>query len=173
LTGDLPVGWKSPKQILNEGKVADIAQVGAWDDLLGGWSLKDKQAAEAEYLSVVLTDNTEEVIEAHEETINQCDDYEDVLRSLGPDDEAEDFRVPGIITEVRPTKVRATGAAMGIITIEFGKHELSFACFSNKWGKNKAIFKLHQVGIFNITHSPPTSKRAEGWHFESGRLLSV
>ena len=173
LSGDLPVGWKSPKQILNEGKVALIAEVGAWDDLMGGWSLKDKQAAEQEYLSVVLTDNTEEVIEANEETIHNCDDYEDVLASLGPDDDAVDFRIAGIITGVRPTKVKATGAAMGIITVEFGRHELEFACFSNKWGKNKAIFKLHQVGIFNITHSPPTKKRAEGWHFESGRLLNI
>ncbi len=173
LTGDLPVGWKSPKQILNEGKVALVAEVGAWDDLMGGWSLKDKQAAEQEYLSVVLTDNTEEVIAANQDIIDNCDDYNDVLASLGPDDEAVDFRIAGIITGVRPTKVKATGASMGIVTVEFGRHELSFACFSNKWGKNKAIFKLHQVGIFNITHSPPTSKRAEGWHFESGRLLNV
>jgi hypothetical protein len=82
------------------------------------------------------------------------------------------YRLPGIITGVKPTKVRATGKAMGIVTIEYGRHELSFACFSNKWPGSKFMFKPHNVGIFQIRQSAPTDKRGEGFHFESGKLLT-
>lgn len=173
LTGDLPEDWKSPKFKLNAGKIEKVLEAGAWDELIGGVTLKEKQAAEKEFLEVVLTDDCDEVIAANQKVIDACDDYADALESLGPEDEAVNFKLPGIITGVRKTKVKATGAAMGVITIEFGRHELEFACFSNKWSKAKAIFKEHQVGIFTIRHTPPTNKRAEGWHYESGRLLHV
>jgi hypothetical protein len=61
---------------------------------------------------------------------------------------------------------------MGIITMEYGRHELSFACFSNKWSGSKFLFKPHNVGIFTIRHSAATDKRGEGYHFETGHLLT-
>lgn len=190
----LPSDWKSPKQMLNEKKLALIHAVGAWDNLEdNSVDLKTKQKCELDLLSVILTDDTEEILADHEETIEQCSSWSDAVLSWedkenDPDQkidwEYEDngdeiplskryrnYRLPGIVTSIKPTKVKATGKAMGIITIEYGRHELSFACFSNKWPSNKFLFKPHNVGIFTIRQSPPTDKRGEGYHFESGYLL--
>lgn len=189
-----PATWKSPKQLLNEKKLSLIHAAGAWDDLEEtAVDLKTKQKCELELLSVILTDNTEEILVDHEEALEQCsswdqavmlwedkdDDpdqhvdwtYEDTGEEVPMSKRYRDYRLPGIITGVKPTKVRATGKAMGIITLEYGRHELSFACFSNKWPSNKFMFKPHNVGIFTVRQSAPTDKRGEGYHFETGRLL--
>jgi DNA polymerase III subunit alpha len=188
-----PADYKSPKQLLNEKKLSLIHAVGAWDDLEDtAVDLKTKQRCELDLLNVILTDDTEEILARYEEVIEQCSSWDKAVMSwedkeLDPDQENDwlyddgeeipmskryrDYRLPGIITGVKPTKVRATGKAMGIITIEYGRHELSFACFSNKWPSNKFLFKPHNVGIFTVRQSAPTDKRSEGYHFESGRLL--
>lgn len=191
----LPDGWKSPKQMLNEKKLSLIHAVGAWDELEGSAvDLRTKQKCELELLNVILTDDTEEILAAHEDVIEACSPWEEAVTSWedkenDPDHRIEwvyedtgeevptskryrDYRLPGIITGVRPTKVKSSGKAMGIITIEYGRHELSFACFSNKWPNNKFMFKPHTVGIFTIRHTGPTDKRGEGYHFESGRILT-
>lgn len=193
-SGSLPEEWKSPKQMLNEKKLSLVHAVGAWDDLEGtAVDLRTKQKCELELLNVILTDDTEEILEAHEDVIEQCSSWEQAVmtwedKESDPEQEVEwvyedtgeevpsakryrDYRLPGIITEVRPTKVRASGKAMGIITIEYGRHELQFACFSHKWPTNKFMFKPHNVGIFTIRQSAPTEKRGEGYHFETGHLL--
>jgi DNA polymerase-3 subunit alpha len=191
----LPADFKSPKQLLNEKKLSLIHAVGAWDDLEGtAVDLKTKQRCELELLNVILTDDTEEILAQHEEALDRCDSwevavmswdereedgllghldwiYEDTGEEVPMSKRYQDFRLPGIITGVKPTKVRASGKAMGIITMEYGRHELSFACFSNKWPSNKFLFKPHNVGIFTIRQSAPTDKRGEGYHFESGHLL--
>jgi DNA polymerase III subunit alpha len=189
----LPSDFKSPKQLLNEKKLSLIHAVGAWDDLEGtAVDLKTKQRCELELLNVILTDDTEEILAQHEEAVDQCSSWDEAVMSWEDkesdpmqendwlyDDGEEipmskryrDYRLPGIITGVKPTKVRATGKAMGIITIEYGRHELSFACFSNKWPSNKFLFKPHNVGIFTVRQSAPTDKRGEGYHFETGHLL--
>lgn len=188
-----PADWKSPKQVLNEKKLSLVCAVGAWDALEGSIDLRSKQKFEQEFLNVILTDDTEEILEAHAEEIEEkCDDFRVAAmawedRESDPELEYEwvdgdgdeipmkdrhrEFRVCGIITGVKPTKVRATGKAMGIVTIESGRHELTFACFSNKWPTNKALFRPHSVGIFTIRHSPPSGKRGEGYNFEKGHLL--
>lgn len=187
-----PSDRKSPKQVLNEGKLALIHEVGAWDEFEGrSVDLKERQKVELELLSVILTDDTEEILAEHEEALEECDSwdlaamswddvekedpqewiYEDTGEEMPMNKRYRDYRIPGIITGVKPTKVRATGKPMGIITIEYGRNELSFACFSNKWPQNKFMFKPHQVGIFHIRHSAPTDSRGEGYHFESGHLL--
>jgi DNA polymerase-3 subunit alpha len=190
-----PATWKSPKQLLNEKKLSLIHAAGAWDELEEtAVDLKTKQKCELELLSVILTDNTEEILADHEEELEQCSSWDQAVMSWedkedDPDQHIDwtyedtgeevpmakryrDYRLPGIITGVKPTKVRATGKAMGIITIEHGRHELSFACFSNKWPSNKFMFKPHNVGIFTIRQSAPTDKRGDGYHFEAGRLLT-
>ncbi len=139
-------------------------------------------------MSVILTDDTEEVLAENTEAVENCDSWDDLTMPWDDkegeftwiyEDGAEipmnkrylEYRVPGIVTGVNLTKVKATGAAMGIVTIEYGRHELTFACFSNKWPKSKFMFKPHNVGIFTIRHSAPNSNRGEGYHFEQGRLL--
>lgn len=190
----LPEGWKSPKQMLNEKHLTLVHAVGAWDGLEeSAADLRTKQQCELDLLSVILTDDTEEILLEHEETIEQCSSwdqavmswedkendpeqavdwtYEDTGEEVPMSKRYRDYRLPGIITGVKPTKVRSTGKAMGIVTIEYGRHELSFACFSNKWPSNKFMFKPHRVGIFTIRQSAPSDKRGDGYHFESGHLL--
>jgi DNA polymerase-3 subunit alpha len=194
LNGAQMNGWKSPKSILNSKKLSLVHAVGAWDDIEGNAvDLKVKQAVEKELLSVILTDDTEEILAENEEIIEQCSSWDDAVLSW-EDKEADeelhndwtyedtgepiplskryrDYRLPGIITSVKPTKVRASGKAMGIVTLEFGRHELQFACFSNKWPASKFMFKERNVGIFTIRQSPATDRSRAGYHYESGRLL--
>lgn len=190
-----PARWKSPKMILNEAKLGLIESVGAWDELNGeGVDLRHKQKMELDLLSVVLTDDSEQILADHEDVIAQCDSwdiatmswndreeddllgnykwvYEDTGEEIPDSKRYRDYRLPGIITGVKPTKVRSNGKPMGIITIEYGRNELSFACFSNKWPASKFMFKPHNVGIFTIRHTAPTDKRGEGYNFQSGHLL--
>ncbi len=194
LEGILVVGWKSPKSILNSQKLALVHAVGAWDELEGAATeLRVKQAMEKDLLSVILTDDTEEILAENEEVLEQCSSWDDVVLSWEEKEADEElhndwiyedtgepvpmskryraYRLPGIITGVKPTKVRATGKAMGIVTIEYGRHELQFACFSNKWPASKFMFKEHNVGIFVIRQTPSTDRSSEGYHFETGHLL--
>lgn len=181
---ELPAGWKSPKMLLSAKKIELVALAGGWDSILDEpVRLSHKQAAELEFLNVILTDDTEEVIAANREVIDACDTYAealqpwsekivDLLDENGDAPDSIDYRLPGIITNVRPTRVKSSGASMGIVTIEYGRDELTFACFSNRWGKAKAIFQPHHVGIFTIRHAPPNERRkSESWHFETGHLL--
>ena len=184
----------SPKQVLNEAKLALVHAVGAWDALEdSSTDLAVKQATELEHLLVILTDNTEELLEEHAEVIEQCDSwdtacmsweekeadpdlaeewvYEDSGEDIPMNKRSREYRLPGIISEVRITKVKATGKAMAIITMEFGRHELTFACFPNQWLSNKFMFKPHSVGLFKIRHSPSNGNHREGYSFESGHLL--
>jgi DNA polymerase-3 subunit alpha len=183
----------SPKMILNEKKLSLVHAVGAWDGLEdSAIDLVAKQATELEHLNVVLTDNTEELLEAHADVIAQCDSWDeatmsweekeddpdlaeewvyDTGESVPMNKRSREYRLPGIISEVRQTKVKSTGKAMGIITVEFGRHELSFACFPNQWLPNKFMFKPHNVGLFKIRHSPANGSHREGYSFESGHLL--
>ena len=194
LDGILVVGWKSPKSILNSKKLSLVHAVGAWDEIEGAAvDLRVKQAVEKDLLSVILTDDTEEIIAENQEVIEQCSSWDDAVLSW-EDKEADEelrkdwiyedtgeevpmakryrnYRLPGIITSVKPTKVKASGKAMGIVTLEFGRHELQFACFSNKWPASKFMFKERNVGIFTLRQSPATDKSRAGYHFETGHLL--
>lgn len=184
-----PAGWKSPKQRITSNKIGYVYEAGAWDELGGrDISLKEKQEGELNLLSVFLTDNSEELISIHADEIADCDDFDEATmawedvedRYDWTDSEGQelpakkrfiDYTLPGIITHIHPTKVRSSGAAMGIITIEFEKHELTFAVFSDQWKKNKFLFKPRQMGLFTIRHTAPNDQRAEGYHFRSGRAL--
>jgi DNA polymerase III subunit alpha len=183
-----PTSMKSPKQLLNEKKVQLIYDVGGWDALGGAVDLKTKQKFEEELLSVVLTDNAQEVLKEHTDEIEHCDEWDDILIPWAEKESEYDwtfddgeeipiskrfiqYKIPGIITSVKPTKVKSSGARMGIVTMEYGRHELTFACFSNRWKGSNFLFKPRSVGIFTIYHSAPNDKYGEGYHFESGHLL--
>jgi DNA polymerase-3 subunit alpha len=174
----LPADYKSPKQLLNEKKLSLIHAVGAWDDLEGtAVDLKDKQRCELELLNVILTDDTEEILAQHDDALEKCDSWDEAVLSWDDKDTDEEqvhqeYRLPGIITGVKPTKVRANGKAMGIVTMEYGRHELTFACFSNKWPGSKFLFKSHSVGIFTVRQTAPTDKHGGGYVFETGKLLT-
>jgi DNA polymerase-3 subunit alpha len=185
-----PSDWKSPKQQITSNKIVAIYEAGAWDGLEEREvSLREKQELEEKFLSVILTDNSEEVIANNLDEIEACDGYQEACMSWAEaeelydwvDDSGEEtppgkryleYTLPGIITDIRPTKVRSSGAAMGIVTIEYDGDELTFAVFSDNWKKSKFLFKPRQMGIFTVRHTAPNDKRNEGYHFRSGHLLT-
>jgi DNA polymerase-3 subunit alpha len=168
---------KSPKQQIDKAKIQALLDVGAWgqDDV----SLKDIQFFESELLHVTLTDNVDAILERHKEDIQDLDSYSEALIPFAEkviDDEYSPseyyYKICGIVTDIRPTVVKKTGAPMGIVTIEYGNDELTFAVFSHKWAQDKFLFKHGNVGIFRIKHTGPTEKRdQEGYSFEEGWLL--
>jgi DNA polymerase-3 subunit alpha len=175
---------KSPKQQVRQNTIQAILDAGAWDGLgERDLPLKDVQSFQSELLGVVLTDNIDDILEKHEDVISPCDDYSDALIPFAEKqkmDEAEngyaqinyEYKLCGIVTEVRQTTVKKTGAAMAIVTIALGNDELTFAVFSHKWAQKKSMFRYQNVGIFRIRHTGPTEKRdQEGYSFEEGWLL--
>lgn len=184
-----PASWRSPKQQINAKKVGCLLEAGAWDDQgEREISLSNKQKLEEKLLGVILTDNSQAILAANIDNIAKCDDWaEAILPWTEKESEYEwvddygveipsnkrfiIYKLPGTISEIKPTKVRASGAAMGIITIEYDRYELQFACFSQLWKTHKFLFKPRATGIFTIRHTAPNEKRKEGWHFEQGKLL--
>lgn len=184
-----PKTWRSPKQQINQKKINSLYEAGAWDGLEERTiSMRERQEKELEYLKVLLTDDTDEIIQRNWDAIENAPD--DIIELSKPWSDKEGlyewidgdgdeipmdkryiiYKVPGIIADVKPTKVKKNGAAMGIVTIEWDGTEQSFACFSNKWKTNKFMFKPRNVGIFTIRHAPD-ERRGESYIFEEGTLL--
>jgi DNA polymerase-3 subunit alpha len=171
--------WKTPKQYVNSNKIKQLVNAGAWDSQLPrDISMRQQQQLELETLGVILTDNIHKIEEAHADQIAECTSLAEASESWyskWQDEESltfAEYTVYGIITSVKPTKVKASGADMGIITIEDGRDELTFAVFSREWKTHQFMFKLRNAGIFRIRHTAPTDKRSEGHHFREGFLLN-
>jgi DNA polymerase III alpha subunit len=82
------------------------------------------------------------------------------------------FRLPGVVTHIKETKVKATGKRMGIVTIEFDGESIEFAVFPNAWKSYKFLFKERTPGIFVIRHSLNKKTQKPGYNFEEGWKLS-
>jgi len=186
-----PKEWKSAKQMINDGKINALLEAGAWDcfderDI----SMSAKQKGETEYLGVILTDNSEKILAANFDTITEvCDDFSDALipwaekegefdwtdndgQEIPPEKRFIDYQLAGTVMNIRPTRVKSNGASMGIVTIEFERHELEFACYSRQWKTHKFLFQPRNVGLFKIRHTAPNAKRnKEGYSLDEGRLL--
>jgi DNA polymerase III subunit alpha len=186
-----PKDMKSPKQKVNSAKIQALYDAGAWDAMgVRQISLADKQQLETKFLGVILTDNSLEILAANQDAIEECDSYDAAVtpwedkESLfdwtdNDGDEIPDnkrfieYRLPGTINNIRLTRVKASGAGMGIVTIEYEDKELTFACFSKKWKNLKFLFKPRNTGIFTIRHTAPNDRRGEGYHLEEGFVLNV
>jgi DNA polymerase-3 subunit alpha len=183
--GESVAALKSPKQQINQKKIACLYDAGAWDRLgERDIALREKQKLELEYLGVIVSDNSEEIFASHPDVLEECDTYEEAVTpwqekeddyewgDTPPDKRFIQYRLAGTITDIRPTKVKASGAAMGIVTIEYEDKELTFVCFSNKWKKYKFLFKLRNTGVFTIRHTAPNDRWGESYHFEDGFTLN-
>jgi DNA polymerase-3 subunit alpha len=160
---------QSPKMRLKANQIAALFTAGAWDRLgERDESLQAIQKCEREMLDVVLTDNTVEVFQNNTDKTSDCDTYEDALR---PYEEDVRYYLPGIVYNIRPTVVKASGEPMGIVTIEYNGASLEFAVFPKSWQKYQWLFKERTPGVFKIKHSMSRSGRA-GYHFEEGQKLS-
>ncbi len=173
-----PKGNKSPKQQINAKKINAIFEVGGWDGLgKREVSLRDRQEKEREYLGVLLSDDVERIVANNPEAFEEAEEYDDVLMPWEEKAELYDwedvpeakrklqYELVGVINYIRPTKTRAAGKAMGIVTIEHGKHELEFVVFPAQWKSYKFLFKERAVGKFTVNQT------ARGYNFEAGELL--
>jgi DNA polymerase-3 subunit alpha len=155
---------QSLKQRLNSGKVQALLDVGAWDSLgENERSLSEKQKAEKEYLGVILTDNSGQILANHQDEINEiCDSYQTALNGVETGDK---FNLPGAVVDIREVKSKASGKAMGIITIEYDGDTLEFATSPQSWRSHKFLWKERACGIFEV------KKSDRGYNFESGSKL--
>lgn len=156
---------KSAKQMLRANQIEALVTAGAWDPLgyRPDMKLKDIQACEKEYLSVILTDTVDSAFEANWEDIANCDDYANAIKPYEIDCR---WTLPGVVAKIRETKTKAKGESMGIVTIEYEDHELEFAVFPREWANSKFLFRERTPGIFTIRQNE------RGYNFESGYRLS-
>lgn len=184
-----PKSVRSPKQLTNAARINALFEAGAWDDLIErDISLQERQGLEQKYLGVILTDDSEMILANNAEAVEECDSYKDALLPWGekeglfdwtdnngdeipPSKRFIQYRLPGTITDIRLTRVKSSGAGMGIVTIEYDDRELTFACFSKKWKALKFLMKLRATGIFLVRHTAPNDRRGEGYHLEEGFAL--
>jgi DNA polymerase III alpha subunit len=173
------LGGKSPKQTLGAGQVKALVQAGAWDDISQNEiSLTEKQALEEEYLNVILTDNSAEVLERNAEEVARCEDYSELLKPFATkaeeaDEEMDYFthEVAGIVSSIQEKRSRKTGKSFGVVTIELGRDTVEFTVWNQKWKSHKFLFKMRNVGIFTLRHNP-AGEYPEGYNFTRGKLLN-
>ncbi len=167
-------GSRSPKQQLTAKKIEALRMVGAWNALEGHQhSLVDQQQAELELLGVILTLNTQEILDRHQEEIEACDDYEDALvpwEQKGDSLDFIDYYLPGVVCNIAEKTVRKTGNRFAIITLIYAEHELTMTCFSGLWRHIKPIFKIGSVGLFEIRHGPD-NQYGPSYVFRNGTRL--
>jgi DNA polymerase-3 subunit alpha len=158
----LDFNMKSPRSRLNSGKDALLYQVGCFTQYEQS-VLTDaqRQIAERELLGVVLTDTSGPIYARNADLLDACDDWEQFIE----DPDIDRSRLPATITGIRETKVRKTGKAMAILTLEYGGWASEFAIFSQKWPSYKALLSEYQTGIFDVR------KNDRGQSVEKVKLL--
>jgi len=157
-----PFKTRSPKQTIMSNRLPTLYDAGAWDnyedrDIL----LSEKQRLERQLLGVILTDESHEILQAHQEIIDECDSYADLEYSQ----EDESVTIPGTITSVVEKLTKKDSKPMGIITIEYQGDAVEFVIFPNDWSRYKFMRKEMTVGVFNLT------KTARGVKFNNAELL--
>lgn len=169
--GMAPLDGKSPKQRLNAAHVTNLYTAGAWERLEGyPTSIPDMQDREREMLNgIILSDNVDEMFAAHAEEIEALEPLDAYDEALAPYC-GEDLRwtLPGVVTHVRETKVRATQKKMGIVTIYYEGRELTFAVFPDQWRSSRFLWRERTPGVFTIKHSLNKKSGKPGYHFDQG-----
>lgn len=156
---------KSPKQKLGENQIQMLWDSGCWDDLIGrDITMREKQQYEKEFLEVILTDDSEQILMNNYEAVAECDEYSDA--QIPWDGEDTGHVLCGIITNIKETKTKKDKKPMGIVTIEYSGDLVDFVVFPQQWKAYKFLFKERNVGIFGLRHTD------RGINFEEGRLLS-
>jgi DNA polymerase-3 subunit alpha len=152
---------KSPKQQCRSNVIDALEKVGAFDAYSERQvTMPEIQSIERELLGVILTDDCEEAFRNNADLIENCDDY-----SVLETETEVRAKVPGVITEVKPTKVKATGKDMGVVTVEWHTKSVQFAVFPQQWAAYKFLWRERTPGIFTI------KKTKRGYNFEDGMAL--
>jgi DNA polymerase-3 subunit alpha len=183
--GEIATTEKSPKMRLNVKKLAALVDAGTFNDLtqeqfgeISELSMSQRQAIEAEFLGVVLSDNVAEVMEANADKIAELDDYTDLLmtyESKVTTDEEQDaieYMIPGCVSQIVEKYTRKSNEQFGIITVEYEGQEATFMVWPREWKNKRSLFKIRTPGIFTILHKPAT-QYGESYVFQSGKILKA
>lgn len=155
-------GAKSPKQKFRANCVDALVEAGAFDNYHPRTlTMSNRQAKEREYLGVVLTDNTQQAFDNNFDLLADCDSYADVLES----DSIGTWTLPGVITNVKPVKAKASGKDMGIVKIEYHGDEVEFVVFPQDWTRFNFLWKERIAGVFTINRTD------RGFSFKQGIKL--
>lgn len=162
---------KSPKQKLNAGHIKALFSAGAWERIEDyPTPLRDLQVREKEMLSVIISDDSDEIFAANKDLIDELEDtYEDAKEDYPGHDVK--FTLPGVITNIREVKTRNGGKKMGIIGIEYEGDSLEFAVFPNEWKTHSFLWHERTAGIFTIRHSVNKNTGKTGYNFDQGIRL--
>jgi DNA polymerase-3 subunit alpha len=164
---------KSLKQQLTSEQIRNLYTAGAWERVEDyPTPMREMQEREKEMIGVILSDNAADAFSANADIIDECDLYDEVLEPYSGEDMK--FRVPGVITSVRPTTVKKgpnKGQSMGIVTIEYDGKEIDFAVFHDKWVSSKFLWNERTPALFVINHSLNKKNNKPGYNFESGQIL--
>lgn len=156
---------RSPKSQLRSNIITLLERVGAFDQYTEREvTLTEVQEAEKELLGIILSDNVEESFAANSDLIAECNSYEELME-VDTDNIGRYARLPGTIIAVRKTKTKATGAEMGIVSIEYGENRVEFAVFPQQWKAYKWLWEERTPGIFRL------KKTDRGISFEEGMKL--
>lgn len=169
--GRPPQDGKSPKQRLNSGHIEKMYTAGVWERVEGEQTpMREMQERERAMLNVIISDNTAEAFLAAADEIAQLDDTYEEAKQEYPGEDCY-YTLPGVITNIRETRTKASGKRMGIVTIEYEGDSLEFAVFPNEWNSHKFLWHERTPGIFTIRHSLHNKTGQPGYNFDKGVKL--
>lgn len=155
-----PFKERSAKSAIPQNRLPLLENIGAFEDYTErNISLPKRQEFEKELLGLILTDDTDEILSANYEVVEELDDYEMI--------EVESHAiVPGVVASVVPKKTKRDGKSMGIVTVEYQGRQIEFVVFPNDWKAYKFLWRERSVGIFYL------SKGDRGIVFKEGQRLT-
>jgi DNA polymerase-3 subunit alpha len=154
----------SPRRRCRSNVIDLLEDIGAFDeaDTERITSLAKRQETEKKLLGVILTDDSEQVMEGNSDVIEEsCITYKEFY----DDSDIVQARLPGIISSIRVTKTKKEAKEMGFVKIEFGQDTIEFAVFPQQWKAYKFLWRERTPGIFQIKRSD------RGINFEEGMKL--
>ena len=146
---------KSPKQLLRANAITALYDAGAFDSVTErDISAREASRLQLELLGIMLLDPDADLAKEFSEEIEE-------LKTLLEIDQTPAGRlieVPGIITEVRQTNIRADaswmpGERMAIIHIRWQGQETSFAAFPDEYRRMSSILKTDRFCRFSLKRS--------------------
>ena len=157
---------RSPSQQCSTRAIQMLVDAGAFDSVQPRDITPTEQAElEETLLGVRIIDIYTPIIDKHKGAIDKLFGYTDV------DTDGDPVKVPGIITKVRTTKIRAdayknAGEEMAHVTIEWDGKEMRLAVFPDNWRGNKAWLAEGRVGIFTVKGAAKGAQMLKGLMLE-------
>lgn len=166
---------KTPKQMLGENKIQALYTAGAWERLEGYKTpLHELQNREKEALSVILSDDTADILVRNQSKIEDydCDSY---AEALAPYESDRLWHLPGTVIAIDEKTVKTgdnKGKSMGIITIEYMGDTIDFPVFSKQWRTHSFLWRERTTALWTLRQGLNNRTGEPGFSFKEGTKLS-